>query len=291
MLIHIEKNGQETQGLISFTDQYKTEWRDGEAIWYSTLRLDPFCTVFQAEMFALQRTLRRARNGKDGLVYIFRDSRSSLEVLTGSKTYHSLVHEARRNISEIVAEDRAVRLFWVRADVKIAGNDCADELNRRATITKSMAADYDRFPLSHEKKVKISIRAVSLEEWQQRYTEESSSEITKCFFPQVEKAYRVLRKIEMMSQVMQTLTGYGGFARYLYRFKLRTHSTAPVTSPKAGIDVWIAWRNFPEILEDSFNRGKILYFCGMIVKRCNRINQKIRRYLIDVNCISVWHIN
>ncbi|GBP96403.1 hypothetical protein EVAR_90500_1 [Eumeta japonica] len=52
--------------------------------WYSTLRLDPFCTVFQAEMVALQRAIRR------------------------------------RDISEIVAEGRAVRLFWVRAHAGIA---------------------------------------------------------------------------------------------------------------------------------------------------------------------------
>ncbi|GBP27667.1 RNA-directed DNA polymerase from mobile element jockey [Eumeta japonica] len=51
--------------------------RVGEETWYSTLRLDSFCTVFQMEMVALQRSIRRMRNGEDGLVNTFSDSRTS----------------------------------------------------------------------------------------------------------------------------------------------------------------------------------------------------------------------
>ncbi|GBP98469.1 Putative 115 kDa protein in type-1 retrotransposable element R1DM [Eumeta japonica] len=141
-------------------------WRDGRETWYSTLRLDPFCTVFQAEMVALQRAIRRVKNGKDGLVNIFSDSRSSWRYWP-AKTYHPLAHEARRDISEIVAEGRAVRLFWVRAHAGIAGTSVRTS-SPGAPPSPKTAADYDRFPLSYAKRV---IRAASLEEWQERYAE------------------------------------------------------------------------------------------------------------------------
>ncbi|GBP00024.1 hypothetical protein EVAR_74356_1 [Eumeta japonica] len=186
---HIYTDGSRFEGKVGVA---LTEWQNGEETWYSTLRLDSFCAVFQAEMVALQRAIRKVKNGRDGLVNVFSDSRSSLDVLTGPKTYHPLAHEARRNISEIVAEGRAVRLFWIRAPAGIAGNERADELARRTALTKKTAANYDKFPLSYAKKV---IRAACLEEWQEPYAEGSTGEIIKCFFTRVEQTYRVLRKI------------------------------------------------------------------------------------------------
>ncbi|GBP64372.1 hypothetical protein EVAR_14941_1, partial [Eumeta japonica] len=58
--LHIHTDGSRIEGKVGAA---LTEWRDGEETWYSTLRLDPFCTVFQAEMVALQKAIRRMKNG------------------------------------------------------------------------------------------------------------------------------------------------------------------------------------------------------------------------------------
>ncbi|GBP87863.1 hypothetical protein EVAR_61616_1 [Eumeta japonica] len=98
------------------------EYRVGDETSYSTLRLDPFCSVFQGEMVAMQRAIRRVKKDKDWLVNVFTDSRSAL----------------------------------------------GDELARRASLTKEMAAGYINFPLSYANKV---INAASFKERQERYAE------------------------------------------------------------------------------------------------------------------------
>ncbi|GBP93651.1 hypothetical protein EVAR_66721_1 [Eumeta japonica] len=53
-----------------------------------------------------------------------------------AKNDTEVVRIARRDMSEIVAEGRAVHLFWVRAHAGIAENHPADELTRRIALTK-----------------------------------------------------------------------------------------------------------------------------------------------------------
>ncbi|GBP79726.1 Retrovirus-related Pol polyprotein from type-1 retrotransposable element R1 3 [Eumeta japonica] len=181
-------------------------------------------------------------------------------------------------------------LPW-RVHAGIAGNERADELARRAALTKKTAVDYDRFPLSHAKKV---IRAASLEEWQQRYTEGSTGEITKRLFRRVEQAYRVLRNIDMTSQVAQTLTAHVRLAQYLSEFRLRDSPHCACDLAKiqdvlhvledcdmflreraaleAEIGVLISGRHLPKILDDAHKRGKFIKYCKNIVNRCNKIN-------------------
>ncbi|GBP68051.1 hypothetical protein EVAR_104011_1 [Eumeta japonica] len=51
--------------------------------------------------------------------------------------------------------------------------------------------------------------------------QQGTGEITKCFFHRVDEVYKVLSRIQMTPLLAQTLTGHGGFAQYLNRFKLK----------------------------------------------------------------------
>ncbi|GBP45243.1 hypothetical protein EVAR_28991_1 [Eumeta japonica] len=76
-------------------------------------------------------------------------------------------------------------------------------------LEKKTTVDYNCFPLSFAKK---TIRVASLEEWQKSYSEGSAGGITKCFFPGVEEAYRILSRIQLTPFLAQALTGQDGFA-------------------------------------------------------------------------------
>ncbi|GBP43348.1 hypothetical protein EVAR_34264_1 [Eumeta japonica] len=100
----------------------------------------------------------------------------------------------------------------------------------------------------------------------------------------------ITREKGMTSQMAQTFTGHGGFVQYLFNFKLRgsPHCACdPVkiqyvqhvlkernmflrelVALEAEIDVRVARRHFPEIMEDKSKREKSLKFCSMVVERC-----------------------
>ncbi|GBP90788.1 Putative 115 kDa protein in type-1 retrotransposable element R1DM [Eumeta japonica] len=294
---HIYTDGSKIEGKVGAA---LTEWRDGVESGNSAYRLESFCTVFQAEMFALHRAIKRVKKGKDRLVNIFSDSKSSLQMLTGPTTYNPLAHAARRDILDIVAEGRGVRLFWVRAHAGTAGNERADELARNAALKKKTTADYDRFPLSFAKK---AIRAASLDEWQKRYAEGSTGDITKCLFPRVKEAYGVLSRVSTTPLLAQTLTGHGGFAQYLHRFKLASSPYCACAPDKTqdllhvleecpiflkeraetevGIGVQILRENFPDLLNDDEKR-KCSSLSARVVRRVGRKTGRRRILILTV---------
>ncbi|CAG4991036.1 unnamed protein product [Parnassius apollo] len=59
-----------------------TWWEDGREISSSTFRLDPSCTVFQSELYALLRATKLAESSTEPVVNIMSDSRSSLDLQT-----------------------------------------------------------------------------------------------------------------------------------------------------------------------------------------------------------------
>lgn len=194
-----------------------TWWEGGQEHSCATFSLDPTCTVFQSELYALHKAVDLAKNSSKELVNILSDSRSSLELLGNPRTTHPLTSKIKASIKDIRAQGRAVRLFWLRAHVGTAGNERADELAKQAALGPVGSLDYSEVPLSYAKK---KIREETVCKWQDRYTSSSTGSVTKIFFPDAAKAYRTVRKTKLTPKQVQAFTGHGGMAEYLHRFKL-----------------------------------------------------------------------
>ncbi|GBP91332.1 hypothetical protein EVAR_57749_1 [Eumeta japonica] len=233
---HIYTDGSKTEGKVGAA---LTEWRD-EMESEPTFRLESFCTVFQAEMFALHRAIKRVKKGKDRLVNIFSDSKSSLQMLTAPKTYNPLAHAAPRHQGYRCGRQE-VRLFWVRAHAEPRATS-ADELARNAALKRK------------RQRITIAIRRTPKGD-------------------QGGEPGRGPPAIHDHAPIAQTLTGHGGSAQYLNRFKLKDspYACAPIRSKmyctfsknaqssgesaetEAGTGVVVARHGFPA-LDDERNR-------------------------------------
>lgn len=196
-----------------------TWWENGKEVENDTFSLDPTCTVFQSELYALHRAVLRAKESGKETVNILSDSRSSLELLSNPAILHPLAKTIKENISDIRAQGKQVRLFWLRAHVGTAGNERADELAKTAASSNKPTPDYAEVPLSY---VRRTIREETVRRWQDRYDSSTTGSITKTFLPSVDKAYRIVRGTRLTPIQIQILTGHGGFGEYLHRFHLRS---------------------------------------------------------------------
>ncbi|XP_023953798.2 uncharacterized protein LOC112057581 [Bicyclus anynana] len=222
---NIEKN--KIEGNVIYTDGSKIEgkvgaavsvWKSGAEIKFMKLKLEPYCSVFQAEMCALEKATGWILKQKDDRYCILSDSRSSLDLIKSGNVSHPLAYNIRRNIRAVRDQGRSVELFWIKAHVGIEGNERADALAKEAALFSKKAPDYSAFPTSYAKRI---IRNDTLQNWQKRYTDGSTASTTKIFLPDVHSAYKTIRDIKINPIMTQVITGHGGFSKYLHDFKLK----------------------------------------------------------------------
>nr|XP_034824799.1 uncharacterized protein LOC117982544 [Maniola hyperantus] len=187
-------------GLNIFTDGSKTDdevgaaltcWEDREETHKKKFRLEAYCTVFQAELYALFQATEYAFKTTGNQVNIFSDSRSSLELLKNMQVFHPLGFAIKNNLIKLEEIGKLVKLFWIRAHVGVPGNERADMLAKEAANESRTQADYDKCPVSYIKKV---IRKETINRWNQKYIEGETASITKVYFPTVELAYKFTKR-------------------------------------------------------------------------------------------------
>lgn len=244
---HIYTDGSKIDGGVGSA---LTWWEEGRESAFSTFSLDSACTVFQSELYALNRATKMVEGSRETRVNIMSDSRSSLDVLKNPKVSHQLAKEIKQCIGNIREQGREIRFYWLRAHVGTVGNERADELAKAAAKTKdNTTADYTRVPMSYVKK---KIREETIRKWQDRYTTSTTGQVTKAFLPDVKEAYRLVRSTKLTPAQVQALTGHGGIAEYLHRFKLK-ESAGCECDPTISESVWHIILDCPRFLAARTN--------------------------------------
>ncbi|XP_045536678.1 uncharacterized protein LOC123721595 [Papilio machaon] len=210
-----------------YTDGSKIEGKVGAAlsIWDGAaetlcrkLKLGNFCTVYQAELLALHEATLFVMKSNRRSFGLHSDSRSALETVAKGDSLHPLAVKARENVRKSREQGKDVRLYWVKAHAGVEGNERADVLAKQAAVGMKTKPNYDKCPVSY---VKWQLRLESLEVWNGRYRDGETASTTKVFFPDVVRAFPVLRKIDPDQVLTQVFTGHGGFSSYLCRFRCK----------------------------------------------------------------------
>ncbi|KAJ2947204.1 hypothetical protein O0L34_g16912 [Tuta absoluta] len=194
-----------------------TIWEGDRELIGKKYKLEGYCTVFQAELFALLKATELALETGAETTNVMSDSRSSLELLRNSQSFHPLSFQIRKNIKDLQTRNQTIRLFWIRAHVGVEGNERADQLAKQAAKMK-VKPIYDCCPVSY---IKRELRSRSVSVWNDMYVSGETAAGTKLFWPCVVTAYRILPKITLDPVLVQVMTGHGGFAAYLHKYKCK----------------------------------------------------------------------
>lgn len=126
-----------------FTDGSLTEEGAGAGVYTSdpadnqlSFSLGSYCTVFQAEVFALMKAaelmIGSGRSG--GSINLYSDSQAALAALNNPLTTSNIVGDCKRLLN-VLGRGNCVRLIWVPGHTGVVGNEKADEQAREGACT------------------------------------------------------------------------------------------------------------------------------------------------------------
>ncbi|XP_037869239.1 uncharacterized protein LOC119629006 [Bombyx mori] len=130
-----------------FTDGSKIEGRvgaalsiwDGEAeIWSHKLALAPYCTVYQAELLALNYAVKEAQLRNGSTFGVFSDSKAAFLTVTNHGSLHPLAVDTRNMLKQCTLQNKTVALYWIKSHAGLEGNERADQLAKEAALLSKM---------------------------------------------------------------------------------------------------------------------------------------------------------
>ena len=184
--------------------------QDGSEITKKNGYLGQNATVFQSEVYAIQKASEILRNLNIKSVTIFTDSQAALQALAKVQINSSVVKNCILELNKL-GENTSVDIKWIKAHSGFSGNERADQMAKSGTkklVEEKIPPPY-RLALS---KIEEATRQL----WDQRWTQSTDCRQTKQWFPVTnntvsKKLMRTTR--HQLGHIVQLVTGHN-FLRY-----------------------------------------------------------------------------
>ena len=221
----IERQENNTHSLQVYTDGSKNKGGVGSGIAVyaganlittQMYRLNKRCTNNQAEQLAILKALEGIQNlqveGKTIIVY--NDSKITLQLLKNHKRHTYLIDRIRIKIMEMEINEWKIKFSWIKVHAGKEGNELADLLARKASISSNIEESYKKIPKST---ILRELKELSIKQWQNEWNTTTKGATTKSFFPNLE--HRMALKISPTPNFTTITTGHGNINSYLHKFK------------------------------------------------------------------------
>ena len=221
-----------------YTDSSKTDngvgagfaiYRNKKEIMAESHRLEDYCTVFQAEVFAIFEAIRALLHSDciENLKFlkIFSVSSATLLALKKRKIRSRIVLYTLKNLNRLAERGVKISLVWIKAHVGHVGNERADELAKRGTELGDedivwVARPFLDLTQSIEDKVRKS--------WTLRWESYKEARMSKQFYkhPCSSQAKQLLKMCrEEITIIITTTTGHNDLR---YHHSLRNPTIPPI---------------------------------------------------------------
>ena len=216
------------------------------------LKLHSSCSVFQAELFALQCAVEWVSiNTHLEQVTILSDCMSALQEISNPNSTNSFVNSIHKFINSSHSQ---IRFIWIKAHVGILGNEEAD-IAAKSAAQLHKQPDFCKFPISY---VKSRIKNQNQIEHNNIYTNSAQGQITRKWFPDLAAMSEFFCKSKASFYNTQIFTGHSFSKHYLHRFKITSDNKCPCDSNKV--------QNIEHLLKDctfySKNRASHELICN-----------------------------
>ena len=190
------------------------------------LKLHSSCSVFQAELFALERAVEWVSiNTHLAQVSILSDCMSALHEISNPNSTNSFVVKIHRYIK---LSHSQITFLWIKAHSGMLGNEEAD-LAAKSAAQLHKQPDFCEFPISY---VKRKIKEQNLIEHNNIYISSAQGEITRKWFPDLAVISKFYSYCTPSFYNTQIFTGHSFSKQYLHRFKITSDNKCPCNTDK-----------------------------------------------------------